>query len=198
MMRSIASKLARREDGGFLIRPKILTDGLTSHEEAVANVFGADADHGVYKKRYTTIGKNGQKLARETYAGADRIVQSGEIDEADIHTAYVERQNLNIRMGNRRFGRRTNAFSKDAEQHERQLALTIVYRNYCLLPRPKRQKDAKGKPLRDENGKSLPWVKQLTPAMQAGLVDTVWEVEHLLDMADAFTSARRKQVRQAK
>lgn len=197
-MRSTAEKLKRETDGRFTVRPTIVTDGLKSYEEAVSSVFGADANHGVYRKRYTTVGKDGRKLARKQYAGSDRIVQSGEIEEARIHTAYVERQNLNVRMRNRRFGRRTNAFSKSAEHHERQLALTLVYGNYCLLPAPKRQRDEKGRPLRDENGKPLPWIKRLTPAMEAGIIDTIWEVDHLLVLTDAFTSERRRQERQAK
>lgn len=197
-MRSTAKKLNREADGRFTVRPTILTDGLKSYEEAISNAFGADANHGVYKKRYDTVGKNGEQFRRKRYAGADRIVRSGEIAESDIHTSYVERQNLNIRMRNRRFGRRTNAFSKRVEHHERQLALTLVYGNYCLLPVPKRQLDEKGKPLRDANGKSLPWIKRLTPAMEAGIADTIWEVDHLLELADAFTAERRRQTRQAK
>lgn len=197
-MRSTAEKLARHADGRFVARPTILTDGLKSYEEAISNVFGADANHGIYRKRYQTVGKNGQQLQRKRCVGADRIVHSGKIADSDVHTAYVERQNLNLRMRNRRFGRRTNAFSKKAEHHERHLALTLVYGNYCLVPTPKRPRDAKGKPLRDAAGKPLPWIKRLTPAMEAGIVDTIWEVDHLLDLADAFTAERRRQERAAK
>lgn len=198
-MQSTADKLLRENAGGpFVVRPKIITDGLTSYVDAVGDVFGSYADHGVYKKRYQTKGKDGQTLQRKRCVGADRIVQSGEIDETDIHTAFVERQNLNVRMKNRRFGRRTNAFSKSAEHHERQLALTLVYQNYCVVPAPKRQTDKKGKPLKDAEGNPLPWIKRLTPAMEAGIADGVWEVDHLLDLTDSFTAERRRQERQAK
>lgn len=100
-MQSTADKLLRENAGGpFVVRPKIITDGLTSYVDAVGDVFGSYADHGVYKKRYQTKGKDGQTLQRKRCVGADRIVQSGEIDETDIHTAFVERQNLNVRMKN--------------------------------------------------------------------------------------------------
>jgi IS1 family transposase len=197
-MRSTAEKLSRSEDGGFVVRPTIVTDGLAAYQEAISTVFGADANHGVYMKRYTTTGKDGRKLLRKQFAGVDRISRVGEIAPEDIHTAYVERQNLNVRMKNRRFNRRTNAFSKRLLNHERHLALLLVYSNYCLLPVSKRQTDEEGKPLLGEDGKPLPRIKRLTPAMEAGITDFVWEVEDLVEMADAFTSQRRLQQRRAK
>ncbi len=38
-------------------------------------------------------------------------------------TSHVERQNLNIRMGNRRMTRLTNAFSKKAANHAHMMAI---------------------------------------------------------------------------
>ena len=47
--------------------------------------------------------------------------------------AYVERQNLNMRMGIRRFTRLTNAFSKKLENHRPALALYFMFYNFCRI-----------------------------------------------------------------
>jgi len=61
---------------------------------------------------------------------------------------HFERSNISIRMGNRRFTRLTNAFSKKLENHCHSLALYFVYYNFCKIH------------------KSL----SVTPPMQAGLM----------------------------
>ena len=55
----------------------------------------------------------------------------GRPDPKNISTSYVERQNLNLRMGIRRFTRLTNAFSKSAEAHYHMMALYVVFHNFC-------------------------------------------------------------------
>jgi IS1 family transposase len=47
--------------------------------------------------------------------------------EKHISTSYVERQNLNIRMGNRRMTRLTNAFSKKAANHAHMMAIYFMH-----------------------------------------------------------------------
>jgi IS1 family transposase len=48
-------------------------------------------------------------------------------------TSHIERQNLSIRMGLRRFTRLTNAFSKKLENHEAALGLYFAYYNWCRV-----------------------------------------------------------------
>ena len=55
---------------------------------------------------------------------------SGQPDEAEISTSYVERQNLTVRMSLRRFTRLTNAFSKKIENHEHAIAVHYFYYNF--------------------------------------------------------------------
>ena len=56
----------------------------------------------------------------------DVRVISGDPDPARISTSYVERQNLTMRMGMRRFTRLTNGFSKKVENHAAAVALHFM------------------------------------------------------------------------
>ncbi len=86
----------------------------------------------------------------------------GTPDASHISTSYVERQNLTMRMSMRRFTRLTNAFSKKVENHAAQVALHFMHYNYCRIHQTLR----------------------VTPAMQAGLADHVWELEELVALID--------------
>ena len=84
-------------------------------------------------------------------------------DPKHISTSYVERQNLNIRMQNRRFTRLTNAFSKKLANHAYQVALYTVFYNFCRIH------------------KTL----KMTPAMAAGLTDELRDVEWIAGLVEA-------------
>ena len=86
---------------------------------------------------------------------------TGEPDEKFISTSYVERQNLTMRMGMRRFTRLTNGFSKKVENHAASVALHFLYMNFV---RPH---------------KSLAKPYPRTPAMAAGLADHIWTCEDI-------------------
>ena len=55
--------------------------------------------------------------------GTRRDVVSGNPDPQHVSTSYVERQNLTIRMSNRRFTRLTNASSKKLANHQHMLPI---------------------------------------------------------------------------
>ena len=48
-----------------------------------------------------------------------------------VEDSYVERQNLTLRMNNRRFTRLTNAFSKKLENHKWSCALHFFHYNFA-------------------------------------------------------------------
>lgn len=50
---------------------------------------------------------------------------------SQVGTSHVERQNLTMRMGMRRFTCLTNAFSKKAENHAYAVALHFMHYNFC-------------------------------------------------------------------
>ncbi len=62
-----------------------------------------------------------------SWTGTERTVISGDPDPAKISTSYIERQNLTMRMGIRRFTRLTNAFSKKIENHAAAVALHFMH-----------------------------------------------------------------------
>ena len=96
--------------------------------------------------------------------GARKERIEGNPDPKHVSTSYAERQNLTMRMQMRRFTRLTNAFSKKFENHMHMVALYTVWYNYV-----KQHKSLKG----------------LSPAMAAGISDTLWSVTDLAEMVDA-------------
>jgi len=93
----------------------------------------------------------------------ERIKVAGQPDPDKISTSYVERENLNVRMGNRRFTRLTNAFSKTQRNHMASVSLYVCYYNLCRVHGTLRT----------------------TPAMAMGVTDHVWTVEELVVAARA-------------
>ena len=94
-------------------------------------------------------------------ADSDRL-----LDEAN--TSYVERNNLSMRMGMRRFTRLTNAFSKRPEKHCAMLALYFHAYNWV-------------KPHGAERTKAN---NRITPAMAAGLTDRPTTYEDSVALID--------------
>ena len=85
-----------------------------------------------------------------------------------ISTSYVERQNLTMRMGMRRFTRLTNAFSKKVENHAHAISLHFMHYNFC---RPHQT-------LAKKAG------KRTTPAMAAGIATYPWSLTQLAELLD--------------
>ena len=83
---------------------------------------------------------------------------SGNLDTERICTLHVERFNLTLRMGIRRFTRLTNAFSKKRENHKRRSRLHLAYYNFCRIHQSLR----------------------VTPAMEAGITEHVWTIAEML------------------
>jgi len=85
-----------------------------------------------------------------------------------ISTAYVERQNLKMRMSMRRFTRLTNGFSKKAQNLQRALALHFMYYNFCR----KHQ------------------TLKTTPAIKAGLTNRIWTLHDLARLPDIMRDSK--------
>lgn len=90
------------------------------------------------------------------------LLQRGERPKGSPTTSHVERHNLTLRMGNRRLTRKTNAFSKRLRQHRNMLAIQMVHYNFIRIHQSLR----------------------MTPAMAAGLTDTLHDMEWLAQMIE--------------
>lgn len=150
----------------FATRVQLTTDGHKAYLEAVEGAFGADVDFAQLIKLYGE--PTGQKGNERKYSPAEctgirkRRVE-GDPDIAAVSTSHVERQNLSMRMGMRRFTRLTNGFSKKLENHLHMLSLYFVHYNFVRVH------------------KSL----RMTPAMAAGVSDTLRDMEWIVGLIDA-------------
>jgi IS1 family transposase len=147
-------------------RVQLTTDGLNAYVSAVEGVFGTDIDYAQLVKHYGAEGTSTtpeRKYSPPVCLGATKMPIQGRPDDAHISTSHVERQNLNMRMGMRRFTRLTNAFSKKIENHCHSLALYFLYYNFVRIH------------------KTL----KCTPAMAAGASDRLWSMEDIVSLIDA-------------
>jgi IS1 family transposase len=146
-------------------RVQLTSDGHKAYLEAVEGAFGSDVDYAMLVKIFGSSPesmKGRYSPAECTGIRKERI--EGNPDPKHVSTSYAERQNLTMRMQMRRFTRLTNAFSKKFENHMHMVALYTVWYNYV-----KQHKSLKG----------------LSPAMAAGLSETLWNVTDLAEMVDA-------------
>lgn len=113
--------------------PQITSDGFEPYIKSIKAAFGSDASYAMLIKEYQA---ECATEAKARYAPADvvstkKIKISGDPDEDDINTAFVERQNLTLRMLTRRFNRLTNAHSKTLRNHRAAMDLYVGYYNFC-------------------------------------------------------------------
>lgn len=156
-MSDLAARLAHRA--------QLTTDGHKPYLLAVEDAFGGQVDYAQLVKIYGEGPKTEARYSPAQCMGARKAVISGRPDYAHVSTSHVERSNLTIRMGNRRFTRLTNAFSKKVENHEAMLALFFCFYNFCRIHQSLR----------------------VTPAMASGIAGRVWEIEDIVGLLDSET-----------
>ena len=139
-------------------RVQVTTDGHKAYLEAVEEAFGMDVDYAQLQKIYGASLENEKRYSPATCIGCEMKVVSGNPDPKHVSTSYVERQNLTMRMGMRRFTRLTNGFSKKLDNHGYAVALHFMYMNYVRIHSSLR----------------------VTPAMEAGIADHAWDLAELV------------------
>ena len=98
-------------------RVQVTTDGHKVYPEAVETAFGATCDYAMLQKIYGAPAENDTRYSPATCIGCDMKVVSGDPDTKHVSTSYVERHNLSMRMGMRRFTRQPSAASTRNETH---------------------------------------------------------------------------------
>ncbi len=146
-------------------RVQLTTDGHRPYLQAVEGAFGAEVDYAMLHKLYgppDAPTHQERKYSPNVCTGFDVRMISGDPDPAKVSTSYVERQNLTMRMGMRRYTRLTNGFSKKVENLSHAVALHYMHYNFCRVHQ----------------------TLKTTPALAAGVADHRWtllEVAALLD-----------------
>ena len=138
-------------------RVQLTTDGHRAYLDAVEGAFGADVDYAQLIKIYGASQEETRYSPAECIGCETKVIQ-GKPDMDHVSTSYVERQNLTMRMGMRRFTRLTNGFSKKVENHAYAVAIHYMHYNFCRIHSTLR----------------------VTPAMEAGITDHVWTVKEML------------------
>lgn len=98
------------------------------------------------------------------FVTSSKYVVNGNPDLEKASTSIVERSNLSIRMGNRRFTRLTNAFSKNLVNHMHAVSFYFMVYNFVKIH------------------KSI----KTTPAMEAGVTDFLWSMEDIVMMSETM------------
>lgn len=155
-------------------RVQLTTDGHGPYLKAVRENFGVDVDFAQLIKQYgreTEQRYSPQRYSPPVCTGIDIRVRIGDPDPAEISTSYVERQNLTMRMGMRRFTRLTNAHSKKLENLMCAVALHFTYYNFVRVHS----------------------TLKTTPAVAAGVADHVWKLPELIGLLEAVEDAQPRE-----
>ncbi len=143
-------------------RVQLTTDGHKAYLGAVEQAFGNDIDYAMLVKIYGQGPEGVARYSPPECIGARKEEVTGQPDRKHVSTSYVERENLTIRMSNRRFTRLTKAFSKKCENHGHMLAISFQHYNFARIHQTLR----------------------MTQAMAAGIASRVWDIENIVRLAE--------------
>jgi IS1 family transposase len=147
-------------------RIQLLTDGHPMYESSVYQAFGSNVDWAVIQKTYASDPNQGGKYSPPICTGTKTKVLKGDPDPDRISTSYVERQNLTMRMGMRRFTRLTNGFSRRIENLSHAVSLHFMHYNFARPHGTLKERYPR------------------TPAMAVGVADHIWTLEEIAALLD--------------
>jgi IS1 family transposase len=150
-------------------RIQLTTDSWRAYLTAVQVTFGDEVDYAQIHKIFGPDPSAERRYSPPICTGVSGRVVSGDPDPEHISTSYVERQNLTMRMGMRRFTRLTNGFSRKVENLTAAVSIHFFHYNYC---RPHTT------------------LKGQTPAMAAGVSDHRWTLPEMIALLDAVEAEK--------
>jgi hypothetical protein len=133
--------------------------------------FGWNVNYGTEVKQYGTLleQKGERRYSPFICTSCKRFVHTGCREAQGVTVNHAERQNVNVRLFNRRFTRLTLGFSKKLANLVHAAALSVDFHNFCHPHKALHQKATETAPATPR-----------TPAMAFGLTDHIWTVEELL------------------
>jgi IS1 family transposase len=134
------------------------TDAFPGYFEAIHTSLADRVDYSQLIKLYGAANDEEHRYSPPRVIDAIARPMWGNPVPERICTSHVERQNLTLRMHMRRLTRLTNAFSKKWHNLKAAYAIQFAYYNLCRVHQTLR----------------------VTPAMESGLTDHVWEIGELL------------------
>jgi len=151
-------------------RVQLTTDGHKAYLNAVEDAFGDDIDYAMLVKLYGPGPESAGRYSPPECIGARKTKITGNPDREHVSTSYVERQNLTIRMSNRRFTRLTNAHSKKLANHHHAQALFFMYYNFVRVNS----------------------AVKMSPAIAAGIETRLWEMKDIAALIDARAATPKR------
>lgn len=149
-------------------RVQITSDGHKPYVNAIEGAFGGDVDYAVLQKIYGSAAEGQKRYSPAECIGVVRNRVEGNPDPKHVSTSYAERQNLSMRMGMRRFTRLTNAFSKKVANHVHAISIYFMHYNFVRIHQSLR----------------------MSPAMAAKVSATLWSLEDVVRMVDAYHAGK--------
>ena len=143
-------------------RVQLTTDGHHAYLEAVEGAFGFEIDYAMLIKIYGKEPEAEKRYSPSICIETKTKTVTGYPEPKHISTSYVERQNLTMRMGMRRFTRLTNAFSKKVENLSYAVSLHFMYYNFVRIHK----------------------TPKVTPVMEAGVTDRLWSVKNIAQLIE--------------
>jgi IS1 family transposase len=151
-------------------RIQLTTDGFGSYPPVVDSLWRNSIDYAVVVKEYASpTAEEARKYSPSTCTSIQKNVIAGNPDLTKASNSYVERQNLTMRMGMRRFTRLTNGFSKKVENHAHAISLFYMHYNFRRVHQTLTKKHG----------------RKMTPATAAGVATHPWSMTELCELLES-------------